>query len=63
MTSHPDNAMLSPLDLLARQNEAIASLTATIELLQQEYESLSRRVQALEDAHARRPDAEPPEPG
>ena len=36
---------------------------ATIEFLQQEYESLRRRVQALEDARARRPDAEPPEPG
>jgi hypothetical protein len=63
MTNQPHNAMLSPLDLLARQSEAITSLTATIEFLQQEYESLRRRVQALEDARARRPEAEPPEPG
>jgi hypothetical protein len=61
MTNQPHNALLSPLELLARQNEAIASLTTAIEFLQQEYESLRRRIQALEDA--RRPDTEPPELG
>jgi hypothetical protein len=39
---------LTPLDLLARQNEAIAQLMTTVELLQLQVEELRRRVQAIE---------------
>jgi uncharacterized coiled-coil protein SlyX len=47
MTSQPDNARLTPLELLARQNEAIEALTAAVEQLQLEVEFLRRRVDAL----------------
>jgi hypothetical protein len=39
---------LTPLDLLARQNEAIAQLMTAVELLQLQVEELRRRVQAIE---------------
>jgi hypothetical protein len=39
---------LTPLDLLARQNEVIEHLTATVELLQMQVEELRRRMQAVE---------------
>jgi hypothetical protein len=60
MTTQPGNAKLSPLDLLARQNEAIEALTATVELLQQQVEALQRRVDAIEGVLL---PEEPPEPG
>jgi hypothetical protein len=60
MTTGPGNANLSPLDLLARQNEAIEALTATVELLQQQVEALQRRVDAIEGVDL---PEEPPEPG
>lgn len=40
-------ARLTPLELLARQNEAIEVLTAAVEQLQAEVESLRGRVDAL----------------
>jgi hypothetical protein len=63
--SVPD-AQLTPLDLLARQQEAIDNLTSAMEYLQGQMESLRRRVQALEGIPV--PDQgpadnEPPEPG
>jgi hypothetical protein len=51
---------LTPLDLLARQNEAIAQLMTTVELLQLQVEELRRRVQAIEGVPW--PEAEP-DPG
>lgn len=48
----------TPLDLLARQQETIEHLTATVELLQGEVEALWRRVQALEGVPL--PEHEPP---
>ena len=41
-------ADLTPLDILARQNQAIEQLMTTMELLQLQVEALRRRVQALE---------------
>jgi hypothetical protein len=61
MNHQAEDATLTPLDLLARQNQAIEALTATIELLQQQVESLRGRVEALEGAPL--PRQEPPEPG
>jgi len=61
MNQQADDARLSPLDLLARQNQAIEALTATVELLQQQVESLRGRVEALEGVPL--PGQEPPEPG
>jgi hypothetical protein len=61
MNHHAEDATLSPLDLLARQNKAIEALTATVELLQQQVESLRGRVEALEGAPL--PGQEPPESG
>jgi uncharacterized coiled-coil protein SlyX len=61
MNHQAEDARLSPLDLLARQNKAIEALTATVELLQQQVESLRGRVAALEGAPL--PRQEPPEPG
>jgi FtsZ-binding cell division protein ZapB len=55
--SGPD---LTPLDLLARQNEAIEQLVSTVELLQLQVEELRRRVQTLEGVPW--PEQEP-EPG
>lgn len=60
MTSQPDNARLTPLELLARQNEAVTALTATVELLQHELKSLRTRVEVLEGVPL--PGQEPPEP-
>ena len=60
MTSHPGNAKLSPLELLARQNAAIEALTATVELLQQQVETIQRRVNALDGVPLPQ---QPPEPG
>jgi hypothetical protein len=51
---------LTPLDMLARQQETIDNLTQSLELLQDQYEKLRRRVQALEGIPD--PEAEPPEP-
>lgn len=48
MTDHASDADLTPLDLLARQNEAIEQLMTTVELLQLQVEELRRRVQAIE---------------
>jgi hypothetical protein len=56
-----DEARLGPLDLLARQNQAIEALIATVELLQQQVESLRGRVEALEGVPL--PGQEPPDPG
>jgi hypothetical protein len=39
---------LTPLDILARQNEVIEQLTAAVELLQLQVEELRRRIQAVE---------------
>jgi hypothetical protein len=49
VTDHASDADLTPLDLLARQNEAIEQLMTTVELLQLQVEELRRRVQAIED--------------
>jgi hypothetical protein len=56
-----EDARLSPLDLLARQNKAIEALTATVELLQQQVDFRRGRVEVLEGAPL--PGQEPPEPG
>ncbi|MBO0816546.1 MAG: hypothetical protein J2P30_15560 [Actinobacteria bacterium] len=62
MTQPPeDQDTLNPLEILARQSEAIETLTTTVELMQQELQALRRRVQALEGVPW--PDQEPPEPG
>jgi hypothetical protein len=39
---------LTPLDLLARQQQTIDNLVETVELLQGQFENLRRRVQELE---------------
>jgi uncharacterized coiled-coil protein SlyX len=61
MNQPAQDARLSPLDLLARQNQAIEALSATVELLQQQVEFLRGRVEALEGVPL--PAQEPPEPG
>jgi hypothetical protein len=61
MNHQAEDARLSPLDLLARQNKAIEALMATVELLQQQVESLRGRVEVLEGVPL--PGQEPPEPG
>jgi BMFP domain-containing protein YqiC len=49
MTDPLADADLTPLDLLARQNAAIESLTRTVELQQQQQlEALRDRIEALE---------------
>jgi hypothetical protein len=48
MTSPVSEPDLTPLEILARQNEAIEQLLTTVELLQFQVEELRRRVQALE---------------
>jgi hypothetical protein len=48
MTDPASGPDLTPLDLLARQNEAIEQLLATVELLQLQVEELRRRVHVLE---------------
>jgi uncharacterized coiled-coil protein SlyX len=50
---------LTPLDLLARQQQTIDNLTETVELLQDQVENLRRRVQELEGAP--QSEGEPPE--
>jgi hypothetical protein len=49
---------LTPLDLLARQQETIEQLAATIALHQQQIEALWRRIQDLEGVPF--PDTGPP---
>jgi hypothetical protein len=49
----------TPLDLLARQQESIEQLAATVELLQREMEAMWRRIQDLEGVPF--PDHEPPD--
>jgi uncharacterized coiled-coil protein SlyX len=57
--SHPDAEHgLTPLDLLAHQQETIEQLAATVALHQRQIEALWRRVQDLEGVPL--PDAEPP---
>lgn len=47
--NHPQSkAALTPLELLARQNEAIGQLTRAVELLQAELRALRGRVEVLE---------------
>ncbi|MBO0802844.1 MAG: hypothetical protein J2P25_07185 [Nocardiopsaceae bacterium] len=58
MTQPPD-AGLTPMDILARQGEAIEQLTTAVELMQGELRALRRRVQELEGVPW--PD-EPPDP-
>jgi hypothetical protein len=58
MTDPLADADLTPLDLLARQNAAIESLTRTVELQQQQLEALRRRIEALEGVPW--PSREPP---
>jgi uncharacterized coiled-coil protein SlyX len=58
--TQPGNARLSPLELLARQNDAIDALTTTVELLQRQVEALQRRLDAIEGIPLPK---EPPEPG
>jgi hypothetical protein len=60
MTDPVSEADLTPLDILARQNQAIEQLMTTMELLQLQVEALRRRVQALEGVPW--PDREP-DPG
>jgi len=48
MTHPVSEADLTPLDILARQNQAIEQLMTTMELLQLQVEALRRRVQVLE---------------
>ncbi len=61
MTHPATDPGLTPLDLLARQQDAVEQLTLTVELLQGQVENLRRRIQALEGVPL--PDQEPPEPG
>jgi hypothetical protein len=58
VTEPAADATLTPLDLLAKQNETIETLTRGLEFLQIEVEALRRRVQALEGVPW--PDEEPP---
>jgi len=58
MTSPVTGPDLTPLDLLARQQESIEHLTATVELLQREMEAMWRRIQDLEGVPF--PEHEPP---
>jgi hypothetical protein len=44
----PAQQNLTPMDILARQNEAIESLLRTAELHQEQLEALRRRVSELE---------------
>ena len=48
----------TPMELLARQQETIEHLTATVELHQHQIEALWRRIQELEGVPL--PDHEPP---
>ena len=58
MTEPTADTTLTPLDLLARQNQTIEALTRGLESVQIEVEALRRRIQALEGVPW--PDAEPP---
>jgi hypothetical protein len=60
MTDPVSEADLTPLDILARQNQAIEQLMTTMELLQLQVEALRRRVQAIEGVPC--PEREP-DPG
>jgi hypothetical protein len=57
-SAEPGLTPLDPLDLLARQQEAIEQLAATVALHQRQIEALWRRVQDLEGVPF--PDSEPP---
>jgi hypothetical protein len=59
MTDSPADPGLTPLDLLARQQETIEQLAATVMLHQRQIEALWRRIQDLEGVPF--PDTEPPE--
>jgi hypothetical protein len=59
MTEHSADATLTPLELLARQNEAIEQLAHTAQLQQRQINELRRRVQALEGVPW--PGQEPPD--
>ncbi|HEX6523330.1 MAG TPA: hypothetical protein VF070_25520 [Streptosporangiaceae bacterium] len=58
MSSPAAEPGLTPLDLLARQQETIEQLAATVALHQRQIEALWRRVQDLEGVPL--PDTEPP---
>ena len=59
MTHSPAEPALSPLDLLARQQESIEQLAATVALHQRQIEVLWHRIQDLEGVPF--PDTEPPQ--
>jgi hypothetical protein len=54
----PAEESLTPMDILARQNEAIEGLLRTVELHQEQLEILRRRVSELEGVPW--PNREPP---
>jgi hypothetical protein len=58
MPSLPAEPALTPLDLLARQQEAIEQLAATVGSQQRQIEALWRRIQDLEGIPF--PQTEPP---
>lgn len=58
MTEPAADITLTPLDLLARQNQTIEALIRGLESVQIEIEALRRRVQVLEGVPW--PEAEPP---
>jgi uncharacterized coiled-coil protein SlyX len=58
MTGPVTEPNLTPLDLLAQQQDTIEQLAATVALQQRQIEALWRRVQDLEGVPL--PDAEPP---
>ena len=59
MSYPPADQELTPLDLLARQQETIEQLAATVALHQRQIEAMWRRIQELEGVPF--PDTEPPE--
>lgn len=59
MQNPPAEPGLTPLDLLARQQETIEQLAATVALHQRQIEALWRRIQDLEGVPL--PGTEPPE--
>lgn len=58
--TQPADETLTPLQILARQAEAIETLTQTVEVMQRELQDLRRRVQEIEGVPW--PDEEPPDP-
>ena len=59
MSNPPAEPAMTPLDLLARQQEAIEQLAATVGSHQRQIEALWRRIQDLEGIPF--PDTEPPD--